>query len=193
MSQILNEWPTIDIVFLVCAVAGGLAFVVWLALQFLGADIEGDVDTGTDFDASEASGSSDVSFTLLSFQGLSSFLTMFGLVGLSAHREGEVGAFVSLTLAIVAGLVMSWVLGRLFATFNKLQSSGTIRMESAVGQEGTVYLTLPEAGEGKVQLTVQGRLKVMPAVAENDERIETGVRVLVLRVNDGHTLVVTKL
>lgn len=193
MSQILNEWPTIDIVFLVCAVAGGLAFVVWLVLQFLGADIEGDVDAGTDFDASEASGSSDVSFTLLSFQGLSAFLTMFGLVGLSAHREGEVGAFVSLTLAIVAGLVMSWVLGRLFATFNKLQSSGTIQMESAIGQEGTVYLTLPEAGEGKVQLTVQGRLKVMPAVAENDERIETGVRVLVLRVNDGHTLVVTKL
>ena len=193
MSQILNEWPTIDIVFLLCAVAGGVAFLVWLVLQFLGAYLEGDVDAGADFDASEASGSSDVSFTLLSFQGLSAFLTMFGLVGLSAHREGEVGAFLSLGLAIVAGLVMSWVLGRLFATFGRLQSSGTIRMESAVGQEGTVYLTLPEAGEGKVQLTVQGRLKVMPAIAENDERIETGARVLVLRVNDGHTLVVTRL
>ena len=193
MSQILNDWPTIDIVFLACAVAGGLAFAVWLVLQFVGADVEGDVDAGGDFDASEASGSSDVSFTLLSFQGLSAFLTMFGLVGLSAHREGEVGPFMSLGFAIAAGLILSWAISRLFSGFNKLQSSGTLRMESAVGQEGTVYLTLPESGEGKVRLTVQGRLKVLPAIAENDERIETGARVLVLRVNNGHTLVVTKL
>lgn len=195
MSQIMNEWPTIDIVFLVCAVAGGLAFLVWLVLQFVGADLEleGEVGAATDFDASEASGSSDASFTLLSFQGLSSFLTMFGLVGLSAHREGGVGSFLALGLAIVAGLVLSWAIGRLFQTFNKLQSSGTIRMESAVGQEGTVYLTVAKGSEGKVQLTVQGRLQVLPAVAENNQRIETGTRVKVLRVNDGHTLVVTKL
>lgn len=193
MSQILNEWPTIDIVFLVCAVGGGLAFTVWLVLQLVGAGAESDIDAGADFDAVEASGSSDVSFTLLSFQGLSAFLTMFGLVGLAAHREGEIGSFVSLLLATLAGMTLSWAIGRLFASFNKLQSSGTIRMESAIGQEGTVYLTLPEGGEGKVQLSVQGRLKVMPAITENEGRIETGTRVLVLSVNDGHTLVVTKL
>lgn len=193
MSQIMNEWPTIDIVFVVCAVGGGVAFLVWIGLQFMGADLEGEVGVDTDFDASEASGSSDASFTLLSFQGLSSFLTMFGLVGLAAHREGTLGSFLSLGLAIAAGLALSWAIGRLFQTFNKLQSSGTIRMESAIGQEGTVYLTVAQASEGKVQLTIQGRLQVLPAVAEHDQRIETGTRVKVLRVNDGHTLVVTKL
>jgi hypothetical protein len=77
--------------------------------------------------------------------------------------------------------------------FNSLQSSGTIRMEAAVGQEGTVYLTLPGGGEGKVELTVQGRLQVLPAVTESEERIETGARVLVVRINDGRTLVVTRI
>jgi membrane protein implicated in regulation of membrane protease activity len=193
MSQILNEWPTIDIVFLLCAVVGGVAFLAWVVMQFVGGDLQGEVGEGPDFDASEASGGADMSFTLLSFQGLSSFLTMFGLVGLAAHREGEVSSFIALGLALVSGLALSWAIGKLFATFNSLQSSGTLRMESAVGQEGTVYLTLPEAGEGKVQLTMQGRFQVVPAVADNSERIETGTRVKVLRVNDGHTLVVAKL
>jgi membrane protein implicated in regulation of membrane protease activity len=166
---------------------------VWVALQFMGADFDGSTDTSVDFDVSEGSGSSDVSFTLLSFQGLSSFLTMFGLIGLAAHREGHLSSFLSLGVAIAAGLTLSWALGRLFAMFNSLQSSGTIRMEAAVGQEGTVYLTLPGGGEGKVELTVQGRLQVLPAVTESEERIETGARVLVVRINDGRTLVVTRI
>jgi membrane protein implicated in regulation of membrane protease activity len=193
MSQILSEWPTIDIVFLVCAVLGGTAFLIWVVLQFVGGDLDGDVDLDADFDASEGSGSADVSFTLLSFQGLSSFLTMFGLVGLAAHREGGLGSFLSLGAAALAGLAMTATISRLFSTFNRLQSSGTIKMESAVGQEGSIYLTVPESGEGKVQLTLQGRFQVVPAIAEGGERIETGTRVLVVRVSDDRTLVVTQL
>ena len=195
MSRILSEWPTIDIVFLVCAVLGGTAFLVWVLLQFVGGDLDGggDVDIDADFDASEGSGSADVSFTLLSFQGLSSFLTMFGLVGLAAHREGELGSFLSLAAAAVAGFAMTFTISKLFSSFNRLQSSGTIKMESAVGQEGSVYLTVPESGEGKVQLTLQGRFRVLPAITEQGERIESGTRVLVVRVSDDRTLVVTKL
>ncbi|MEM7436658.1 MAG: hypothetical protein AAF436_15995 [Myxococcota bacterium] len=193
MSDAVNEWAMIDTVFMFCAVIGGVAFLVWVILQFVGADVDGEVSAETDFEASETSGSADVSFTLLSFQGLSSFLTMFGLVGLAAHREGGTSAFISFGLALGAGLLLSWSIGRLFSMFNKLQSSGTIRIESAVGQEGTVYLTVPESGEGKVQLTLQGRFAVVPAVASGSERLETGTRVKVLRVNDGQTLVVAKL
>jgi hypothetical protein len=194
MSEILSEWPTIDIVFLVCAVLGGTAFLIWVLLQFVGGDLDGgEVDLDADFDVSEGSGSADVSFTLLSFQGLSSFLTMFGLVGLAAHREGELGSFLSLGAAVLAGFAMTFTISKLFSSFNRLQSSGTIKMESAVGQEGSIYLTVPESGEGKVQLTMQGRFQVLPAIAEGGERIETGARVLVVRVSDDRTLVVTKL
>ncbi|MEM8606896.1 MAG: hypothetical protein AAGF92_07310 [Myxococcota bacterium] len=193
MTEAVNGWPMIDLVFLFCAIIGGLAFLIWVVLQFLGVDAESEVATDTDFNASEASGSSDVSFTLLSFQGLSAFLTMFGLVGLSAHREGNVSAMVSFILALLAGLVLSWAISRLFAMFSGFQSSGTLRIESAIGQEGTVYLTVPAGGEGKVELAVQGRLTVMPAVADKRQLIPTGKRVKVVGVNDGHTLVVTNL
>jgi len=195
MSEILSTWPTVDIVFLVCAIAGGVAFLIWVALQFVGADLDTEVDVDVDggFDASEGSGTADVSFTLLSFQGLSSFFTMFGLVGLAAHREGELSSLISVGIGALAGIAMTSVISRLFKTFNQLQSSGTLKMESAIGQEATIYLTVPEEGEGKVQLTMQGRFQVMPAVTDAGERLETGTRVLVVRVNDERTLVVTKL
>lgn len=195
MSEIFGGWPTIDIVFLLCAVGGGGAFVVWMVLQFVGADLDTDVDVEADIDfgASQGSGSADLSFTLLSFQGLSSFFTIFGLVGLAAHREGELNSFWSVAVASLAGMAMTWLVGRLFSGFNRLQSSGTLDMQSAVGQEATIYLTVPESGEGKVQLTIQGRFQVLPAVAQGGERLESGTRVLVVRVNDEGTLVVTKL
>ena len=186
----LSGWPAIDIIFLGCAVAGGAAFLVWLVLQFIGADF--DADTDVDFSATEASGSADVSFTLLSFQGLSAFLTIFGLVGLSAHREIGAPAPIALGVGALAGILLSWAIGRLFVFFNSLQSSGTIDVESAVGEEGTVYLTVPESGEGKVQLTLQGRFRVLPAISLNQARLETGTRVRVMRVDDGHTLVVRR-
>lgn len=196
MLEKLADWPAIDVVFLLCAVLGGTAFLIWVILQFLGADLDTDVDmdvdVDTDFDASDTSGTADISFTLLSFQGLAAFLTMFGLVGLGVHRDVGLGGFLSLGAAGAAGFGLTWVISRLFAAFNRLQSSGTIKMESAIGQEGSIYLTVPESGEGKVQLTVQGRFQVLPAVSEGGERIETGARVMVIGVSDDRTLVVTK-
>ncbi|MEZ4287644.1 MAG: hypothetical protein R3A47_05770 [Polyangiales bacterium] len=194
MFSSISDWPTADIIFLICAVLGGVAFSIWLLMQFFGVDhgMDADVDLDTDFDAHEASGGADISFTLLSFQGLSAFLTIFGLVGLSVHREANLGTVVAVLIAAAAGMLMSWFVGKLFASFVKLQSSGTIKMTSAVGQEGSVYLTIPENGEGKVQLTVQGRFRVLPAISEGSVRIETGARVKVVRVDDAEMLIVKK-
>lgn len=184
----------IDLVFLTCAVVGSVVFLIWLVLQFVGADLDLDADAdGVDFGAGEASGEADASFTLLSFQGLSAFFTIFGFVGLSSHREAQLSPFVALAIAMAAGLAMSFVVNRLFRMFTSLQSSGTIDMRSAVGQDGSVYLTIPEGGEGKVQLTIQGRFRVVPAVADSRERLETGRRIKVVRVDDGHTMVVEPL
>jgi hypothetical protein len=57
-----------------------------------------------------------------------------------------------------------------------------------VGQEGSVYLTIPEKDVGKVQLTVQGRLSVMDARATDGAALPTGTRVKVVRVVDGNIL-----
>ena len=90
---------------------------------------------------------------------------------------------------MVAGLFNVWVISRLFAFFDKLQSSGMIEKSSAVDCTGEVYLTIPAGGTGKVLISVQSRLREYEAVAVDGRSIATGTRIKVVRVS-GATLVV---
>lgn len=188
------SWSGVDMVFLISAIVGGLSFSVWLLLQFVGGghfDTDVDMDAGTALDTDlDVSGEADVSFTLLSFQGIAAFFTMFGLVGLAISRESSMGQNIALIGGLAAGLVMTWAIGRLFRLFASFQSSGTVDIRSAVGVEGEVYLRIPEGGTGKIRVTVQGRLMVLEASSNSHVVLESGKRVRVVEVIDGHVLVV---
>ncbi|RJO65901.1 MAG: hypothetical protein C4523_14815 [Myxococcales bacterium] len=182
----------LQILFAVCAGTGGLAFLIWLILQLIGVahDIGPHADVPADVDASHAG--SDTSFKLLSFQGVSAFLMMFGLVGLILLQtdQGEVVATIG---ALVAGGFALWLIARIFSLFKSLQSSGTIDMRRAVGQTGSVYLTISPKGTGKVQVTVQSRLMEFAAVSESGEELRTGEQVRVVRLINDSTLSVERL
>ena len=173
-----------DTVFLACAALGGGAFLVRTLMQLIGAG----ADHGDAAGVHHADG--DAGFRVLSFQGLAAFLMMFGLVGLALVRQSGVAAALALILAALAGVATVWVIARLFAFMGRLQSSGTINMWSAVGQEGSVYLTLPRGGLGKVEVVVQGRLGVFDARAEDGAELPTGSRISVVSVESGDVLVV---
>ncbi len=179
-------WPVEDRIFFFVALAGSLGFLVWLVLQFVGG-FSPDVDAGgVDL---EGGSSSDIGFTLLSFQGITAFLTMFGLVGLAVLREAGQGVGIATGAGAAAGLAMNWVLARLFRVFRTLQSSGNREPQAALGAVGEVYLRIRPGESGQVQVHVQGRLQVLSAISEGTETLETGTRVRVHRV-DGPTLVV---
>ena len=74
-----------------------------------------------------------------------------------------------------------------------MQADGTIQLDNAVGQEGSVYLTIPEGGSGQVRVTVQGALKIFDAVSESGGEIPTGENIKVTKVISGSTLVVRKI
>ena len=199
MGEYFNNLTGLQKVFAVCAATGFLLFALRLILQFFGSgdadagDFDADADVEvSDFDADTDVSGSDVSFRLLSFQGLTGFFMMFGLVGLALSKESGVGNLLSMGGGLLAGLATVWVISKLFAYARQLQSSGTISMDSALMEEGTVYLTIPPKGTGKVQLTVQGRFRVCDAISEGDEPIGTGERVRVVRIGSGHVLVVEK-
>jgi len=137
-------------------------------------------------------GDTDVSFQLLSLQGLTAFFMMFGLVGLALYKAN---LFVPLTVvgAVVVGLFTVWVISVLFSQMTRLQSDGTIDIGNAVGQAGSVYLSIPAKGSGQVQVTVQGSLKILDAVSADGKKISTGVKVRVKGVSDSTTLIVEKL
>lgn len=217
MSEWFQSLTILEKVFTFAAGFGGFLFLIRIVLMFVGmgdsdvdADGGGDIDAdGGDFDADggdmDADGDVDghhdaphdgvgdmLSFKLLSFQGLTGFFMMFGLVGLAISRA-YLGSITAVIGGSVAGLALVWVTDKLFRFVGSLQHSGTMHMKNAINEEGTVYLTIPEGEGGKVRLNVQGRLKVLEAVSEDKSRIPTDARVRVVGVVNENVLVVKKI
>lgn len=192
MNTIFSDMTPMEVFFAICAIGGGFLFVVRLILQFMGA--VGDVHDITDLTGGPDAhlGDSDVSFKLLSLQGLTAFFMMFGLVGLALSQMGGVPDGISLIGALLAGAGSFFIIQKMFAVMGRLQSSGNVNLQNAVGQEGTVYMNIVPPERGKVEVTVQNRLRVLDAVTENGEPLKTGERVRIVKVYDTSVLVVER-
>ncbi len=218
----MDAMTTVDKIFMGCAVFGAALFIVRVALFFIGhaggdadtgfdADADFHADFGTDVDADmdidgdvghveidghadvhHGGGDSDASFKLLTLQGITAFLMMFGLVGLAMHINSRSSEPLAILAGFAAGMLALYVVAKLFAFMKGLQSSGTVDIRNAVGAAGSVYLTIPTGGIGEVQVAVQERLRIYEAKAENGEEIKTGQNVRVVNVVGGNTLVVQK-
>lgn len=178
----------LDSLFVFSAVIGGGAFVLRTVLMLLGVGDDhsfgGDHDVGADSSAGTHS-DTDVGTRLVSIQGLAAFLMMFGLVGLALTREAALSPQLAVALALAAGLAAMWAVAKVFSLMMGLQSSGTLDLARAVGEEGVVYLTIKPGSGGQVQINVQGRLGVYDAQTNGAAEIATGraVRVVAVRAN----------
>jgi membrane protein implicated in regulation of membrane protease activity len=85
-----------------------------------------------------------------------------------------------------------WVIGKLFSMVAKLQSSGTIDINRAVGAQGKVYLRIPENGTGRVLVTVNNSLREYDAQSNDSKQIASDTPIRVVWV-DGNVLVVEKI
>ena len=206
----MNNLTWIETIYWVSTIIGGTLFVLRTIMMFVGggledADFDGDnIDTDfhTDFDSdinvdmdthidTDAVSSSDISFKLLSLQGLTAFFMMFGLVGLALFKA-NLHVLITLFGGTIAGLFSVWVLSWLFSKMKLLQSDGTISIKNAIGEKGSVYLTIPAKSSGQVQVTVQGALKIFDAITEDGKKLATGEQVKVVGVANNKTLIVEK-
>jgi membrane protein implicated in regulation of membrane protease activity len=178
-----SDFNGLEICFLICAIFGGFFVVVKLILQFMGGGVDTDAGFGGDFDAEGGHVDSDVGFRLLSLHGLSAFFMMFGLVGLALYRQSEAGVILALIGALVAGMISVWVIGKIFQGAGRLQSNGALKTADAVGCKGTVYLTIPEGGTGRVSLNFLNRLREFDAAEKSGTKVPTGTPVQVVKVN----------
>ena len=185
---------TLNNLLLASAVIGGTLFLFRIVMQVFGAGDHGDLDASADIDLSDGDiGHGTVSsFQLLSLQGISSFLMMFGLVGLALYEQSGLPAFLAVPGALAAGLGSVWIVGKIFVYMMRLQSSGNLDPSSAAGQEGIVYLTVPPEGKGKVQINIQNRQREYEAISDRKEELKTGARVRVVRVINGNVMVVER-
>jgi membrane protein implicated in regulation of membrane protease activity len=178
-----SDFNGLEMFFLACAIIGGFFVLFKLILQFAGSDTHTDVGVEGDIGIDAHHVDSDLGFRLISMHGLSAFFMMFGLVGLAFYRQSQVGAIISIIGAVAAGMASVWVIGKLFQGAANLQSSGTLKTADTVGSTGTVYLSIPEGGTGRVSLNFQNRLREFNATEKNGSAVPTGTPIRVVHVN----------
>ena len=162
--------------FTLCAAVGGalllLQFLLGLAgldhhLQFLDVELE-EVHAGD-------------ALNLLSVRALAAGLAFLGLVGLLVLSRGG-GALFAFPAALAAGLGAALVVAFAQRQLHRLERDGTVRLERAVGEAATVYLSIPGGTDrpGKVHLSLQGRTVELQAVSQ--QSLPTGAQVVVVDV-----------
>ena len=203
--------------FLACAVVGGTVLICQFVLTLVGvggghdADFSHDVphdlsgDAGHDFHAGDAHSADPTGhdahgghgsswlFGVLSFRTLIAAATFFGLAGLAAQSANQ-PLGVQLLVALLSGGAAMYGVHWIVSSMGRLTEDGTVRIRSAVGQEGTVYVPIPgaKAHAGKIQLRLQNRLVEYEAVTSGPQRLATGTKVRVVGIA-GSTLEVEPL
>lgn len=188
----MQEWysalSSFEQVFWGIALIASVFLIFVLASTFLGGDADGfDGDVDADIE-----GDTGIGFQFFTFKNLVAFFTIFGWSGISFLEAGMSKGIVIL-LATICGLAMMFVMAFLFYQMRKMTSSGTLKMENAIGQIGSVYLTIGanRSRIGKVQITVQGALRELEALTDENADLPTNAVVKVNEVTANGILIVS--
>lgn len=156
---------------------------------FDGAD-GGHFDAGAHIDAHDGTEGSD-GVSLFTIRGIVAFFAVGGWMGVVMDQVGAI-PLVSVIVAFVAGFLALLGIAWLFKIAVRLQASGNLRLENAIGKTGRVYLTIPGAGKGvgKVNVTVQEVYSELEAMTRGAETLRPGRMVRVTGMEGSDLLVV---
>jgi membrane protein implicated in regulation of membrane protease activity len=196
---------TLNWIFLVLAMIGCTILVCQFVLMLIG--LGGDLDIADDL-PDDLVGTGDFAadpelsghgvghgnfstwlFGVLSLKTLTAAAAFFGLAGCAASAA-KMSPAAQLTLATLAGLGALYGVHWLMHSLLRLSVDGTARLERAVGNEGTVYLTVPARGlgAGKVHFKLQSRLVEYRAVTQSEEPLRTGSKVRIVSIAGAGTV-----
>ena len=160
--------------------------VVQMLMTLVGFDGDGGFDAGL----GEMDHGSGVG--LLSSQTLGAFFLAFGWIGAAALKSGA-SIMVASGIAMVCGLAAMFGMLVLLRSMLKLQAKGNLDYASVIGQEGTVYVTIPGGdadGGGQIQINIQGRYTTASARKPSSGAMKPGQRVRVTGVTGPASFVV---
>lgn len=136
----------------------------------------------------------DSGMSIFSVRGVTAFFTGFGWTGVILTKRGfELP--LTIVIAFLVGSALMLGIYFMMRSFMRLQSSGNIDYGNAVGQMGTVYLTIPptQLAGGQVETMIQGRLVTTEALQKGTEPIKPGTKVRVVERIGSSTLIVEPL
>ena len=173
-----------------------LIFIIQTVMTFLGADADStdfDVDVDTSMDGADLSNIEGGS-NLYTFRNFVNFFLGFGWAAILLQKSVKSTGLL-IVLAVLVGVALVVAVMYLFKWLSSMQQSGNINVyKAAVGCQGKCYLVIPgeRAGEGKVQITIQGAVREYNAVTDGDT-IKTGTPIKVVETINANTLLVEEL
>ena len=189
--QLLFDWKDLfrfagldAVIYAGMAVIGSVLFAIRMGLMLiLGVDSDFDLDLD---DPGDAGG-----YGLLSILSITAFLMGAGWMGFLAQTTMGWDAVASALLALPSGAVLMVLAASMMLVMQKAAHHVEYNPATAVGHVGTVYMSIPEKGQGngQVRVPVQGRTVIVDAVSTGPA-IASFQDVRVVAARDEKTLVV---
>lgn len=182
------DWSALGLLHKIFAVIGLVALaliILQTLLSFVGGDVDHEFEVGADH------GGTDHAWGLFSVRGMLGVMLGLGWGGLIALQKGFSGVAATF-MGLGLGILIAFGLALLMKVFHAARSDGTIDLQNAVGQTGSVYQRVPAKrdGIGKVQVMVQGRLQITEACTDSENDLMPQKHVKVTGVVSGNTLLV---
>jgi hypothetical protein len=184
------EAPSLlEIIFASCAILGGLLFFLLMILMFVG-DIFGGVTDAVGLDMDITGG--ELGFEILSVQGLSVAIMMFGLTGLFglSATDNQVVAVLCGGVGAASGM---YGMAQMMRGINNLQADGTINFDDGIGQRGQVYSRIKPSESGEIQIPIGGGLRNVSARAQDNKLLIPSGEFIKVVDRIGSTMIVVPL
>ncbi len=206
MSAWFQSLSTLQQIFAFIAVPATVVLILQTVLLFFGIGSGGGIDVnvsdvggidGADLgglDATDMPDGADFDgLTVFSIRGIVAMFCIGGWSGI-VLLDTSLPPILAIVIAVILGLAALIGMAFLMRALTRLQASGNIVVESALGKSGKVYLTVPaeRKGSGKIHITVQETYTEFEAVTDDTEPIKTGETVLVNAVDETGRLIVSR-
>lgn len=170
----------------------GVAFTVFLIIQIIlmcfssfGGDMDLDGDGEIDVDV-------DSGVSIFTVKSVTAFFAVGSWAGLlTCALASDNLQWLSIIIALLAGVAAAAVVIVLMRAMLKLQSNGILQPEKLVGKQAVVYVSIPASrgGRGKITLDAQGKFTEMDAVTEDGDKIACDEAVEIVAVEGECTVV----
>ncbi len=190
MEELFSQLSTIEKIYWLIAIIASVFFLIQIISVFVFGDFDseasGDIDTDIETDGG-------MPFQFFTIRNLVAFLTIFGWTGLGSIAN-ENSTTATILISVISGLLMMLIMSTLFYFISKMTDSGTLKINNALGKTGTVYIPIEakRGNIGKVQIKIQGSLRELDAITDDEEDLHTGNVIEVKKVLDGNILLISK-
>ncbi len=166
------------------AIPTSLIFIIQTIMTFIGTNSNADIEHPVD---------AELPFQFFTFRNLINFLLGFSWTGISFFTTISNQSFLVFLSLIVGGLFV-YLFFIVIGQIQNLAEDNSFRLVYTLDKTAEVYLTIPEnkSGKGKIMISINGSFHELEAMTEN-EKIQSGALVKVIRIENQNILIVEKI